>query len=224
MTEYLAAQKSISFGFDTVLEVVTAGDQKLALASSGTIALNRPDKIRMTRSGGFADIEILFNGKTLTLFGKNENLYVQADAAGTVDQLIDELRNKYNRPLPAADLLLTKAYDELMQDVYDSKDLGSGVINGVECDSLAFRKDDVDMQIWIAHGNRPYPCRFVVTSKRINGGPQYSIQIKDWRTGSDVAAVDYSFTTPPNARRIEVKEIQDKVGDLPQHFKMGDRK
>ena len=109
----------------------------------------------LTRSGGFADFEILYDGKTLTLFGKNANLYTQVAAPGTVDQLIDDLQDKYNRPLPAADLLMTNSYDELMQDVYDSKDLGSGVINGVECDTLAFRKNDVDWQIWIAQGDQP---------------------------------------------------------------------
>ena len=85
----------------------------------------------------------------------------QVAAPGTVDQLIDTLQDKYNRPVPGADLLMTNSYDELMQDVYDSKDLGSGVINGVECDTLAFRKNDVDWQIWIAQGDRPYPCQFV---------------------------------------------------------------
>ena len=52
-----------------------------------------------------------------------------------------------------------------MEGVYDSKDLGSGVFNGTECDFLAFRKDEVDLQIWVAQGDRPYPCAFVVTSK-----------------------------------------------------------
>ena len=53
MSDYLAAQKTISFSYDATLEVVTKDDQKLGLASSGTVTLNRPDKIRATRSGGF---------------------------------------------------------------------------------------------------------------------------------------------------------------------------
>ena len=58
MSDYMAAQKSISFGFDATFEVVTKDEQKLALASSGTLTLNRPDKIRVKRYGGFADIEM----------------------------------------------------------------------------------------------------------------------------------------------------------------------
>jgi hypothetical protein len=224
MSDFLAAQKTLSVGFDTVYEVVTPTDQKLGLASSGTATLARPDKIRVMRSGGFADFEILYDSKTLTFLGKNANLYTQVNAPGTIDQLIDTLQDKYHRPLPGADLLMTNSYDELMQDVYDSKDLGSGVINGVECDTLAFRKNDVDWQIWIAQGEQPYPCRFVVTSKLASGDPQYTIQFRDWRFGNDVAADDFAFRNASNATKVELKDVQDKVGDLPENFKIGGAK
>jgi len=224
MSDFLGAQKNLSFGFDSVFEVITPTDQKLGLASSGTATLSRPDKIRFARSGGFADYEILYDGKTLTFLGKNANLYTQVNAPGTIDQLIDTLQDKYHRPLPGADLLMTNSYDELMQDVYDSKDLGSGVINGVECDTLAFRKNDVDWQIWIAQGERPYPCRFVVTSKLASGDPQYTIQFRDWKFGNDVAADDFAFRNASNATKVELKDVQDKVGDLPENFKIGGAK
>jgi hypothetical protein len=221
MSDYMAAQKAISFGYDSILEVVTKDQQKLALASSGTVTLNRPDKIRATRSGGFVDVEMLFDGDTMTLLGKTVNLYTQIDAPGTVDQLVDTLREKYNRPLPAADLLLSNAYDELMLDVVDVKDLGSGVIGGVECDFLAFRKEEVDWQIWIAQGDRPYPCRYVITSKQTVSGPQYSIQITDWKTGDEVASNDFAFESPSAAEKIDVNDLQDMMSEFPQNFAVG---
>lgn len=223
MSDYLAAQQVLSFEYDAILEVVTQDEQKLALASSGTIVLKRPDKIRVTRSGGFADVEMSFDGKTLTVMGKNLNAYAQTDVPGTIDHLVDELRVKHNRPLPAADLLLTNSYDALMLDVVDVKDLGSGVIGGVECDYLAFRAEEVDWQIWIAQGERPYPCRFAITSKFISNGPQYSIQIRDWKTGDEVAAADYSFKNRTNAEKIELKNLKG-TDELPGHFVIGESK
>jgi hypothetical protein len=92
MSDYMAAQKSISFNYDAALEVVTKDDQKIALLSSGDVVLNRPDKIRFTRAGGFADMEMLSDGKTVSLFGKNANAFVQADAPGTIDQLVNDLQ------------------------------------------------------------------------------------------------------------------------------------
>jgi hypothetical protein len=47
---------------------------------------------------------------------------------------------------------MSNVYDQLMPEVVDAKDLGSGVIGGVECDHLAFRTKEVDWQIWIAEG------------------------------------------------------------------------
>jgi hypothetical protein len=223
MSDYMASQKAISFAYDSILEVVTTDNQKLGLASSGTVALNRPDKFRATRSGGFVDVEMVFDAKTVTLFGKNTNLYAQIDIPGTIDHLIDELHDKYDRPLPAADLLMTNVNDELMAEVVDVKDLGSGVIGGVECDHLAFRNQDVDWQIWIAHGDRPYPCRYVITTKLIAHSPQYSVQLRDWKTGDEVAAVDFSFKNATKAQKVDRKDLSE-MNDLPEHFTMGGAK
>ncbi len=221
MSDYLAAQEAISFSYDATLEVVTKDDQKLALASSGETTLRRPNKLHTTRAGGHADIEVVFDGTTLTLLGNTANAYTQIEVPGSIDHLIDELHEKYNRPVPAGDLLLSNAYDALMQDVVDVKDLGSGVIGGVECDFLAFRTEEIDWQIWIAHGDRPYPCRYAITSKDIPHSPQYTIQVRDWRTGDEVAATDFTFDAPANAEKIELEDIQEHLGDLPGHFKVG---
>ena len=217
MSDYLAAQTAISFGYDTNLEVVTDDHQKFLLASSGTMDLSRPDKFRGSRHGGFANVEMLFDGKTLTLLGKDANLYTQVDIPGTLDHLVDELRDKYQRPVPGADLLLSNVYDELMRDVTDVKDLGSGVIGGTECDHLAFRAKEVDWQIWIAQGEKPYPCRYVITSHAVDQGPQYSVQISNWKTGADVAADDFAFKAPDGAKQIDLKELVD-IDELPAQF------
>ena len=217
MSDYLAAQKAISFDYDTVLEVVTKEHQKLGLASSGSMRLNRPDKILATREGGFANVEYAFNGTTLTMLGKNANVYAQVDSPGTLDQLVDQLRDKFHRPIPGADLLMSNVYDQLMPEVVDAKDLGSGVIRGVECDHVAFRTKDVDWELWIAQGNHPYPCRYVVTSSQVNRAPQYTIDIWAWKTGAQVAAGPFTLKIPANARKLSPGELKD-FDELPSVF------
>jgi hypothetical protein len=224
MSDYMASQNSISFDYDAEYEVVTRDNQRIALASSGMVAMARPDKIRTTRHGGFADVESVFDGKTLSIFGKNANVFTQIDIPGNIDHLVDELKDKYHRPLPAADLLLSNAYDQLMPEVIDSKDLGSGVIGGQECDHLAFRNKEVDWQIWIAQGDRPYPCRFIITSKDVAGGPQYRIQVRNWKAGGEVASGDFSFQAPADAKKVDLaglKKLRD-MDELPSNFVRGD--
>ena len=226
MSDYLAAQKVISLNYDTAHEVVTKEGQKLQIATSGNVVLNRPDKIRNSRKAGFADTEMTFDGKTLTLLGKGQNAYIQAEVPGTVDTLIDQLRDKFQRPLPGADLLLQNVYDALMTDVTDVKDLGSGVIGGTECDHLAFRAKDTDWQIWIAQGKNPYPCRYVITSKGVDQAPQFAITIRDWKAGAEVPATDFTFTAPAGAKKLDAKDLQalKEASDLPENYRLGETK
>ena len=114
MSDYVSAQNAVSFAYDASLEIVTTDEQRLALASSGTVTLGRPDKLRFMRSSGFVDVEMSFDGETLTVMGKNMNLYAQIDVPGTIDHLFDELRDTYNRPIPGADLLSSNSYESLM--------------------------------------------------------------------------------------------------------------
>jgi len=217
MSDYLAAQKALSFDYDSNLELISTQQQKIALASSGKVTLNRPDKLHATRTGGFANVEMVFDGKALTLLGKNANLYAQVDAPGTIDQLVDVLRDKYHRPVPAADLLMADPYKELMPQVTDAKDLGSGVIHGIECDHLAFRTKEVDWQIWIAQGARPYPCRYVVTSKKVTGWPQYTLDIWGWKAGTEVASDAFKLEIPAGAKQLMPGQLAE-LNEIPAHF------
>lgn len=221
MSDYLAGQTAIAFDFDASLEVITTEDQRLAIAASGAATLERPDKLRVTRTGGFANMEMAFDGETLTLLGKNANVYVQLEAPGTIDDLIDELRQKYGVPLPAADLLMSDVYGQLMPLVVDVKDLGSGMIGGIECDHLAFRTLDTDFQIWIAQGDQPYPCRYAITSKDIAGWPQYTVDVRDWRTGSEVAPVDFALQIPADAEKLDPTDLT-RLDSLPETFSRSD--
>jgi hypothetical protein len=224
MSDYLAAQKSIDITYDNTFEVVTTDKQKIAVAASGDVQLMRPDKLRATRHGGFANVEMILDGKTFTVFGKDANLYVQAPMSGTIDQDINTIREQLHRSLPGADLLSGDVYATLMDGVTDLKDLGSGVIGGKECDHIAARAGDIDWQIWIAQGAEPHPCRYVITTRGIEGQPQYTLTITGFKAGEGVIAADrFSFTPPAGATKLEPGDAKGAaaLSDMPANFTMG---
>jgi hypothetical protein len=214
MSNYLAGQKSISFDYDTSLEVVGADFQKFAFTSSGVMRLDRPDKVRVTRRGGFADVEMVFDGKTFVVLGKNLNVFVKADLPGTVDSLIDNIRFDMGLSAPGADLLFSNVYDALMPSVTEVADLGTGVVRGVTCNHLAFRTEQVDWQLWIAEGAKPYPCKYVITSKLVVQAPQYSVEISGWKTGTDAAADDFTFKNSTAAKEVKIEDFSG-MDELP---------
>ena len=131
MPDHMAEQAAISVSFDTDLEIVIKDQQKLAMANPGTVTPNRPDEPHVTRHGGLADAEAIFVGKTLSLIGRNANVYGQADLPGSIEHLINELRDKYRRPVPGAAWLQSNSYDARMPSVIYAKDLGSGGIGRI---------------------------------------------------------------------------------------------
>lgn len=218
MTDYLAAQKSISFDMQSTLDVVTTDGQRLGIASTGAVEINRPDKIRAERKGGFADVEVVYDGKTLTILGKNLNVYTQIPLTGDLDQLVAEMRDKHGRPLPAADLLMSDSYKQIMTDVTDLKYLGPGVILGQLCEHVALRAPDVDLQLWIAEGDAPYPCRYTITSRTVPGEPQYSVDFWNWKASTEPGNGNFAFTPPAGAQAVEPAKLPD-TDELPSHLK-----
>jgi hypothetical protein len=216
MTDYTAGQKSISATFDSDIEIITPELQKIQFASSGQLKLSRPDKLRIRRTGGYADVELIYDGKMLSMYGNNAKSYVQADAPGTVDQVIDTLQVKTGAAMPGTDLLLTKSYDELMTDVIEGRHIGQGVVDGVECEHLAFRGVDTDWQIWIETGTRPAPRKYVITSKTLAGAPQYTLRIKDWKTDAVAEADAFMFKPPADATKVSLdSSIMMEFDELP---------
>jgi len=223
MSDYMASRKSISLTFNSDIEVITPEIQKIQFASSGKLLLSRPDKLRATRTGGYSDVELLFDGETITVLGKNLNVYAQSETPGTVDQLIDLLRKQYSLEMPGADLLVSNPYGLLMPTVIDAKHVGRGVIDGVECEHLAFRTQDTDWQIWVEVGDHPIPHKYVITSKATAAAPQYTLLIKDWKTDIEIGADAFAFQPPADAKKVDFKTLHD-IDEVPPGAVNGEKR
>jgi len=202
MSDYVSGQKTIELTFDSDIEVITPELEKIQFTNSGELLLERPDKLRAHRVGGYSEVELVFDGKTVSVLGTSINGYAQIDAQGTVDQLIESLRLGHGVALPGADLLKSAPYDMLVADVIEAKHIGRGVIDGIECEHLAFRNFDTDWQLWVEVGERPIPRKLVITSKTMSNAPQYTLRIKDWKTGVEPARDAFAFAPPAGAEKL----------------------
>jgi hypothetical protein len=225
MTDYLSGQKSLSASFDSDIEVITPELQKIQFSSSGQMKLSRPDKLRVRRTGGYADVELVYDGRTISLYGNNAKSFVQTDLAGTVDEMIDGIQARSGVGMPGTDLLLSNAYDELMAATTEGKHVGMGVIDGVECEHLAFRTPDTDWQIWIETGAKPAPRKYVITSKTIAGAPQYTLRMKDWKTDAITDPEAFVFKPPTGANKVDLDSIaMAELDELPPGTPSGAKK
>lgn len=207
MSDYIANQKNVSISYDSDIEIMTPGMQKIQFASSGQLTLHRPDKLRVTRTGGYADVELVYDGANLTVSDRARKVYGQMPAPGTIDQLVDSIRDKSGIEAPGADLLLANSYAALIDGVYDAKHIGRGVIDGHECEHLAFRTPDTDWQIWIEPGATPIPRKYIITTKTVTGAPQYTLRISSWKTSPDTTADAFAFKPSADMKKREIQNL-----------------
>ena len=127
------------------------------------------------------------------------------------------------RSAPGADLLGSHVFDDLMADVIAAKHIGRGVIDGVECEHLAFRNLDIDWQIWIEAGGRPIPRKYVIVSKGVGAAPQYTLRIKEWKTDAPIGADAFTFTPPDGAKKVALDALEN-IDEVPHGVVKGGKK
>ena len=223
MSDWLGAQKGLELTFDSDIEIITPELEKIQFTNSGSMVLVRPDKFRGHRVGGYADVELIFDGKVATVLGKNINAYAQFELPGTVDAMIAAMRAGSGVAMPAGDFLVSRPYDLLVADVLEAKHIGRGVVEGVECEHLAFRNGETDWQLWVEVGPKPMPRKIVITSKTLAAAPQYTMRIKSWKTDPTPPAGTFAFVPPAGARKISPDALID-LDELPLGLPIGGAK
>ena len=203
-TDFLASQQRVSADTRNTLEIVLKSGQKIEFNSTGRQSVQRPNKLRSERSGDLVEQLFVYDGKSLTLSQPQDKVYAQVAAPGTLEEMLDFARIKYDVVAPLGDMIFKNAYDILMDGVTEGIVVGQAVIEGVLCDHLAFRAPEVDWQIWIQQGAQPLPRRIVVTTLDLPNAPQFAATVTRWNLEPSFDAQTFTFTPQAGMKQIEL--------------------
>lgn len=203
MTTYISGLKDFSAVTENTLEIVTDEGQKLQFTTPASLRVSRPDKLLAQRTGDIVDQSFYYDGKSLTLYDGDSNHYATVPAPATLDATLDFARDQLDVIAPGADLLDTRAYTRMMQDVTSGAYLGLVAVGGQRCHHLAYRAAEVDWQLWVREGDKPLPCKYVITSKQIAGAPEFTLQVLKWENVPKHLASTFNFVPPAGASSID---------------------
>jgi len=202
MASYLANAPALGLTVLSSYDAIQADGEYIEFSDRRRIQLQRPDRLRVDveRSDGDKGM-LLFDGKAITAFKPEENLYAVVEKAGTVDAVLTYVVKDMQIPLPLARLFLTTFPQQMEKLVKSIAYVETNRLFDVPTDHLAVRGDEVDLQIWIAQGDAPFPRRVIITYKDVPGEPQFRAILSDWSltaTGPD----RYVFTPPAGAEKV----------------------
>ena len=63
----------------------------------------------------------------------------------------------------------------------------------------------------------------MITSKAVAAAPQYTVVIKDWKTGTQPSAGAFVFVPPAGAQRLDVKALS-RFDEIPPETANGGQK
>lgn len=213
MTSYLGGLKSFSVEYAASDEIVTPEGQKLQFLHSGEIVVERPNRLHAVRKGAAGISEIFLDGKSLFLYGKSVNAFVQLDAS-SIDAAVDAV-HKLGFDAPGADFLASKPLDSSTTDMISGTHVGMTFVDGVEVHQLAFRGKDVDWQLWVTGGDKPLPIRYVVTTKWFTGSPQFTLDMRRWNVAPQIDAARFTLVTPEGAKKLDPASVTaNAIGDI----------
>lgn len=207
MSDYLASRQQFSLSTDNTIEVVLTSGQKIQFVNPATATVSRPNKLRAHRKGDITNQEFYYDGKSLTLYNPKENLYATTAAPAALEEMIDFAREKLDIIAPGADFLYKNAAEKMLKEASAGFVVGQSVVGGVKCTHLAFRGAEFDWQVWVEDGARPLLRKYVLTSKKVAGEPQFTVLVKSWDLAPKLGGREFSFAPPKGAKKIDFLKL-----------------
>ena len=203
MGAYLQTLKRFQVSTELTGERVLADGQKLQHTATADMDVERPNKIRAVMKSARSEREIIYDGKTVTLYTPAQKYYSTVEFTETIGSLIGKLEDRYGVELPLSDLFLFGTPAAPLDKLESAMNAGQDFVGDDLCDHYAYRQGKVDWQIWITTGSKPLPRKIVITNRADDARPQ-SVSLIDWDLKPAFKDAVFKFTPPKGATKIEI--------------------
>jgi hypothetical protein len=203
----LKAASTLTFDTAERHERVRRNGEKKAFSLSRQVRLRRPDRLSFRATGdGIDDLHAFYNGRSFTLVGNTQKVYAQVDAPNTVDALLDRLAERFDQPMPMADVL----YSDPSQSFQSGEFTGGWVkrtpIDSATCHELHYTGKTAEFTLWVADDDRALPCKLAIVYTARTGKPTSEITFRNWQLGAAIAESEFAANVPQTYERIPIIE------------------
>jgi hypothetical protein len=208
MGQYLQTLRTFSVKGAASTEEVLPQGLKVRHDTASSMEVARPDHVRAEQTSDRRHRQVVYDGKTFSVYSKSSGYYAQENTTTTVYELAGKLQDEYKLDLPLLDLFAWADDKAPRPQLQMARVVGLATLRGVPCDQYVFRQEGVEWQVWIQRGAQPLPRRVVVTSLREEARPQSTADF-DWTLDPAIAATIFDFRPPPGAISVPLKRVKE---------------
>jgi hypothetical protein len=205
----LTSADAFRFHAEILVDRVDDTGQKLQFAAAMDVAVRRPDRLRAEYTGDLVAKRAWYDGKLLTVFDPDHDVYASMPGAGDVAATLAAAEERYGVDLPLADLARSDLWTLVESGVERVRRLGLHDVDGTDCHHLALRRDHHDVQVWIKPGERPLLCKLLFTYTEEPGSPQFMAIFSDWDFDPKLRDAYFEPELPDDAVKAEFLARED---------------
>lgn len=214
MCDFLKSQQQFSYKAEIADDQVYYGGKKLQYEINMETFVRRPDRLRVNAEGDLVDKQFYFDGKSITLYDKDHNVYGALEVPADIESALEKASNDFGVRVALSDLASPNLWELLDKRIKHSLYVGLHKVRGVPCHHLSFDGDEVQFQVWIEVGDKPLPRKAVLTHKNLPGSPQWTAYLSDWNFSPQLNDNLFVFTPPQGAEKIKFVPVQ--AGKAPE--------
>ncbi len=214
MCDFLKSQQQFTYKAEVADDQVYEGGKKLQYEIEMETSVKRPDRLRVNAEGDLIDKQFYFDGKTITLYDKDHNVYGTLEVPPDIESALEKANKEFGVRVALTDLASPQLCEHIGKRIKHSLYVGQSKIRGVICHHLSFDGDEAQLQVWIDAGDRPLPIKVVLTHKNLPGSPQWTAYLSDWNFSPQLPENLFAFTPPQGAEKI--KFVPVAAGQTPK--------
>jgi hypothetical protein len=202
MCGFLKSQAQFTYKAEVADDQAYQGG-KLQYAIDLETFVRRPDRLRVNAEGDLVNKQFFFDGKTITLYDKDHNVYGVLQVPPDIESALDKANKDFGVRVALTDLASPQLCEPLRKRIKQSLYVGLHKVRGVPSHHLSFDGENVQLQVWIKTGDKPLPLKVVLTHKELPASPQWSAYLFDWNFSSQLPDKLFVFTPPRGAENIK---------------------
>lgn len=212
--DFLARVPSYRFTADFHFDVLQKNGQMLEFGETRIATVRRPDRLRLDiiRRGG-ENATLFFDGQNLSVDLPDHEAFVRVEKPGTTDAILDYMSDDLNMPTPLEQFLSSNFAADVADRIETAYFVDVERFGDRWCEHLAYRLPEVDFQLWIEEGDRPLPCRLVITYRQAPGDPVFAAQFHDWDLTAETPDALFAYAPPEGAEHLAVQTVARSIRD-----------
>jgi hypothetical protein len=192
----------------TFVAKIDNNGQKREINATVVYDLERPNRLFLkSQTDGDAPkgLDVISDGKQLTVYRKATKQYLQEDAPKSMNEFSTKLQQV--SPLFAGSLFPNVLNDEpaktLLDGVNSCSYVGTDKVDGTPAHHMKFSQDQFDWEMWVASEGQPFVLRMTRSVDSENGKATVSETYKKWTADAPVAKEAFTFSPPKDAAKVD---------------------